>query len=169
MWLQSVTGVTVAVPDPQRLVHLQLRRFAGCPVCSLHLRAMARRHDEITASGITEVVVFASTTADLLPYAAGLPFPLIADPQRMLYRRFGIERSAGALLDPRAWPAALRGLRHARPARRLPGNMLGLPGDVLIAPTGTVLAVHRGRHADDQWSVDDLLTLAAGPASGQGR
>ena len=77
--------------------------------------------------------------------------------------------SVTGLLDPRAWPAALAGLRQARPARRLPGNLLGLPGDVLIAPTGSVLAAYRGRHADDQWSVDELLALADGPALEQGR
>lgn len=169
LWLRSVFGVPVLVPDPHRLVHLQLRRFAGCPVCSLHLRSMARRHHEIATAGIAEVVVFASALGDLLPYAADLPFPLIADPTRALYRRFGLERSARAVLDPRAWAAALRGLGSARLPGRLPTDLLGLPGDLLIAPDGAVLAVHQGRHADDQWSVDDLLALAAASPSRQTR
>jgi hypothetical protein len=29
-----------------------LRRFAGCPICNLHLREIARRHDELVAAGI---------------------------------------------------------------------------------------------------------------------
>jgi hypothetical protein len=29
----------LAIPDPGRWVHLQFRRFAGCPVCNLHLQA----------------------------------------------------------------------------------------------------------------------------------
>lgn len=42
----------VPIPDENRLVHLQFRRFAGCPFCSLHLRSFVRRHDEI---GIKEL------------------------------------------------------------------------------------------------------------------
>ena len=42
--LTAVSGERVAVPDPDRLVHLQFRRFAGCPVCNLHLRSIVRRH-----------------------------------------------------------------------------------------------------------------------------
>ncbi|MEV7802206.1 hypothetical protein AB0O28_04580 [Microbispora sp. NPDC088329] len=45
--------------------------------------------------------------------------------------------------------------------------MLRRSGDFLIAPDGTVLAVHPGRHADDQWSMDDLLALAAAPAESE--
>jgi hypothetical protein len=35
-----------------------------------------------------------------------------------------------------------------------------LPGDFLIAPDGRVLASKYGKHADDQWSVDEELALA---------
>jgi hypothetical protein len=37
----GVTGEKIQVPDPQRLVHLQFRRFAGCPICNLHLASSA--------------------------------------------------------------------------------------------------------------------------------
>src|SRR2546421_223961 len=35
--LPTLGGSPVHVPDGQAYVHLQLRRYAGCPVCSLHL------------------------------------------------------------------------------------------------------------------------------------
>jgi hypothetical protein len=40
-------------------------------------------------------------------------------------------------------------------------SILGLPADLLIDPAGRVVALRFGRHADDQWSVDDLLPEAA--------
>jgi hypothetical protein len=44
--------------------------------------------------------------------------------------------------------------------KRIPkGGPLGLPTDFQIAPDGNVLACQYGSHADDQWSVDDLLNL----------
>ena len=37
--LAAASGQLVTVPDPAGdCVHLQLRRFAGCPICNLHLR-----------------------------------------------------------------------------------------------------------------------------------
>ena len=63
--LPVVVGEPVALPDPDRLVHLQFRRFAGCPVCNLHLRTIVRRHAEITAAGVREVVVFHSSATEL--------------------------------------------------------------------------------------------------------
>jgi hypothetical protein len=49
--LVSVTGHRVLLPDPEFAVHLQFRRFAGCPLCNLHLQSVLRRYDEIVAPG----------------------------------------------------------------------------------------------------------------------
>lgn len=35
--LHTVEGKPIRVPDTAGLTHLQFRRFAGCPICSLHL------------------------------------------------------------------------------------------------------------------------------------
>jgi hypothetical protein len=43
--LASITGDVVEVPAPDKLVHLQFRRYAGCPYCNLHLRSIVARHD----------------------------------------------------------------------------------------------------------------------------
>ncbi len=164
--LTTVTGERIRVPDPERLVHLQFRRFAGCPICNLHLRSIAQRHDEITAAGIREVVFFHSPADDLRPHTADLPFATVADPDKRYYREFGVESSPRAVLDPRAWGTILRGVvttargRFRAPALRQPGGRLGLPADFLIDPSGRVVAAKYGEHADDQWSVDELLSHA---------
>nr|WP_106434086.1 peroxiredoxin-like family protein [Streptomyces sp. e14] len=173
--LTSVLGERVAVPDPERLVHLQFRRFAGCPVCNLHLRSVVRRHGEIEAAGVREVVVFHSPAEELAPHTADLPFAVVADPAKRLYAEFGVERSPRALLSPRVWGpiawAVLSGAwQVARGRERLPsrsphGGRLGLPADFLVAPDGRVLAVRYGEHAYDQWPVDELLDLAARSAA----
>src|SRR5262249_11152819 len=91
--LTAASGQLVTIPDPAgNFAHLQLRRFPGCPICNLPLRSVVARHDEIRSHGIREVVVFHSTAAELAKHEAELPFPLIADPERELYRRLGVER-----------------------------------------------------------------------------
>jgi hypothetical protein len=73
--LAATSGQQVTVPDlAGDYVHLQLRRFAGCPICNLHLRSIVTRHDEIRSHGIREVVVFHSTAAELTKHEAELPF-----------------------------------------------------------------------------------------------
>lgn len=163
---RSVTGEYIPVPDRERLVHLQFRRFAGCPICNLHLQSFVARHDEISAAAIREVVFFHSPEAELAEHTAGLPFATVADPDKDTYRRFGVESGARALLDPRSWPAIIGGSaltlrgRFRAPATRQPGGRLGLPADFLVGRDGTVLASKYGAHADDQWSVDELLAHA---------
>jgi len=176
--LVAISGEEVSVPDPGRLVHLELRRFAGCPICNLHLRSVVMRKDELAAAGIEEVVVFHSTDEELRKYQAELPLAVIADPDKKLYAEFGVDKSPRSVLNPRAWPAVFRGAAHnvgaaIRGKEKLspmtPKNgPLGLPGDFLIASDGRVIASKYGEHAYDQWSVDEVLELAKGQGAGNG-
>lgn len=162
--LVTATGTAVRVPDDNNLVHLQFRRFAGCPLCNMHLHSMAQRHNEITDAGVIEVAVFHSSAVALRAYIdEAWPFALVGDPRKDLYRFFGVESSPRAILDPRLWPSEVRALRRrrGRPRFDLHGGPLGLPADFLIAPSGKVLACKYGEHAYDQWSVDELLGHAA--------
>jgi peroxiredoxin len=154
----------VQVPDAKGLVHLQFRRFAGCPFCSVHLRSFVRRHDEITAANIREVVVFRSTPAALQRHHGDVPFAVIADPDGRLYTEFGVGSGLGALLNPRVLLLALPNVMRMLPG--FPGmpssgkDALRFPADFLIATDGQVRACKYGAHADDQWSVDELLAHA---------
>jgi len=164
--LAVVGGGTVRVPSGDRLTHLQFRRFAGCPLCNLHLRSIVRRHDEIEAAGIREVVFFHSPAEQLLQYAPELPFALVADPAKRFYREFGVQSGRRALLSPRVWPTVVRAIvtgllhRDPLPAMKQDEGRLGLPADFLLSGDGRVLAMRYGAHAYDQWSVDDLLDTA---------
>jgi len=169
--LTTLSG-RIDVPAGEGLTHLQFRRFAGCPVCDLHLRSFARRHAEIERAGIREIVLFHSDEAALRAYAGELPFLPVADPHKRLYARFKVEAASRALRNPRVWPYVLLGVlrslaRVLRRRQKMPpmsphGGRLGLPADFLIGSDGIVLACKYGEYAYDQWSVDDLLDLARG-------
>ena len=165
--LVSIHGDAVPIPEPPWLVHLQFRRYAGCPVCNLHLRSITRQHEELVAAGVREVVVFHSGTGTMLEFQGGLPFAAIADPEKELYAAFGVEEMSagaafGAALSPRSWLAAARALTRAPSLGGAVGRgeeHLGLPADFLIGPEGLVHAAKYGRYVDDHWSVDELLDL----------
>jgi peroxiredoxin len=162
--LTTFTGTQMRLPASDRTVHLQFRRFAGCPICNLHLREVARRSVEIQDAGVVEMVVFHSSAGRLRQYQADLPFAVIADPERELYKEFGVEWSLRSLFHVDAARAAVRGMRQTTSliGGLAPGeNHLGKPADFLIDPDGTIKACKYGAHADDQWSVDEMLDLAA--------
>jgi len=131
--LTAASGQRVTIHDPGGgHVHLQLRRFAGCPICNLHPRSIVNRHDEIRSGGIWEVVVFHSTAKELAKHKGEMPFPLIPNPGRALYRQLGVEREPSSLLSGGALRAAMAG-----------------PADFLIARDGRIAAVKYGKHAYD--------------------
>lgn len=115
-------------------------------------------------AGVREVVVFHSSDEGLLPYQGNFPFDVIGDPTKALYRKYGVEASISALLAPKAWAASLKGnLKKDKPQldmMSMPnGGILGLPADFLIAPDGIVRALRYGRHAYDQWTIEEMLAL----------
>jgi peroxiredoxin len=107
--LTTIRAETVRVPDPQRLVHLQFRRYAGCPVCNLHLRAVARRHDDVVAAGIHAVAIFHSPAEDMRPHQGDLQFAAVADPDRRLYHEFGVEATGRRAVRPTRQRPLVRG------------------------------------------------------------
>jgi peroxiredoxin len=159
--LTNIHGRPVAIPDvASRWVHLQFRRFAGCPICNLHLQSFVKRHTEIRDAGIHEIVVFHSPAESLLSYQGSFPFDVVGDPEKALYRRFGVQSSVLAILNPKVWPT----LFEANAAKDKPkggpeGGPFGLPADFLVSSDGSVVASHYGAHASDQWSVDALLAM----------
>ena len=159
--LESIQGAHVDIPHPVQLTHLQFRRFAGCPMCNLHIQSFIRRHSDLVAHGIQEIAVFHSSKKAMLKHHSHAPFPLIADPTKSLYREFGVESSIMSVLNTKALYAAVSGLfRHGIGLPEFGESPLGLPADFLIDNTGRVVALKYGTHAYDQWEVDELLALA---------
>jgi peroxiredoxin len=140
--VETIWGDPIRLIDSAGLVHLQFRRFAASSVCKLHLRDFNSRYGEIREAGVAEVVVFHSGTEALLAHHGRLPFAVVADPGRWLYREFAV--------DSPTWAGFRR--------RRGRGS---LPADFLIDGSGRVLACRQGRHPNDHWSVDELLALAS--------
>jgi peroxiredoxin len=157
----TIHGKPVTIPDREvRWVHLQFRRFAGCPVCNFHLRSLSLRNPEIQAKGIHEIVFFHSAREEMLRYQAELPFDCVADPTKSFYRRFGVETSLLAPFHPAVLWAGMRNfLATRRLYTRAENGILGLPADFLIEPDGRVAACRYGTHAYDNWGADELLRL----------
>jgi peroxiredoxin len=156
---ETLAHGTVSVPAATN-IHLQFRRFAGCPVCNLHLRTFARAAADLAAADVQTIAFFHSSADSMRPYQGDLPFPVVPDPDRRWYAEFGVERAMFAIAHPWVMWAAVKGLVLA-PSNPFAGGSVqtGLPADFLIDRTGTIVAVHYGAHANDQWRVDQVIAL----------
>src|SRR5258708_2740943 len=84
---------------------------------------------------------------------------MVGDPNKVFYKEFGVESSL-RFMSFKALGAGICGIAHGHFGLRFSGGPLDLPADFLIAPSGRINAVKYGKHAYDQWSVDELLGLA---------
>lgn len=115
--------------------------------------------DELGDTTIVAAVTFAQQ-ADLAPHRAhlDLPFPLLADPERTLYRRFGLGR--GSLRD--IWGIGTLRLygqliRRGRRLQRPTQDTRQLGGDFVIGPSGRLAAGFWPASPDDRPTVDQLI------------
>jgi len=161
--VQTVQGRPLTVPESSpKFTHLQFRRFAGCPICNLHLHTFFKSYDRIEAAGIREVIFFHSSVAEMKKYQKDIAFAAVADPSKTFYAQFGVGRSIGASLHPRALWAAIKGMLLGKMGLKMENGPLGLPADILIDQKGMVVAAKYGTHAYDQWEVSELLSIAKG-------
>lgn len=158
--LESIQGEKVSIPHKSYFTHLQFRRFAGCPMCNLHIQTFIKNNQQLHDNGIQEVAVFHSTKASMRSHHADAPFPLVADPDKLLYKKFGVEQSILSIMHPRAWWAGIKGI--FAPGVGLPNmgeSVIGLPADFLIDNLGKIVAFKYGVHAYDQWGFEEVINL----------
>jgi hypothetical protein len=93
---------------------------------------------------------------------ADLPFDVITDPNGFFHEHCGVGTSWSALWNFDALEAIFEGMcgKDKRFGRWVFNNpWFALPADFLLSADGIVQALRYGRHAGDQWSVDDLLAF----------
>lgn len=108
--------------------------------------------EEFASQGLSVLGFFQSPAASVEKYVMPLdpPFPLVADPQREVYRLYGVRTSwAGYFKAGLRWGA----IRDAFKAGLRPGKVEGkaalLPADFLIDEQLIVRRIHHGRDITD--------------------
>ena len=120
---------------------------------------MRDRLDEL--GDISVAVVTFSDLSELAGYSEhlGVPFPLLSDPTRALYRRFDLAR--GSLRAVYGWETLRRYaqlLRRGRRPRRPTTDTRQLGGDFVIDPAGILVAAFRESSPVDRPTVDELVS-----------
>ncbi|PRC90733.1 peroxiredoxin-like family protein [Solimicrobium silvestre] len=159
--VETINGEQQMVPDPSRkFTHLQFRRFAGCPICNYHLHTFTKSAEQLKAADIQEIILFHSSATEMRKFQHDIPFATVADPEKTLYKKFGVDKSLFATMHPKPLWAGIRGMVLGKVGLKVENGPLGLPADILINQEGIVVAFKYGTHAYDQWEVNELLKIA---------
>lgn len=89
-----------------------------------------------------------------------LPYPLLRDPRREGYRRFGLGRKGiSRIWGPETLTYYGRRLLQGQLPERVQGDAYQLGGDVILRPDLSGGWVYRSRHPADRPEVDEVLRM----------
>ncbi|MGC8758776.1 MAG: SelL-related redox protein [Bryobacteraceae bacterium] len=163
--LHRRTNMGLTLDELSRLspVLLVFLRHMGCTFCREALADLAARRRDIEREGARLVLVHMSEEEDAAPFFAryGLQdVQRISDPQRTLYRAFGLPRGRfGDVLGPKVWWRGFQaGVLGGHGVGRLMGDGFQMPG-VFLLFHGEIVRSYRHQSAADR---PDYLALVTG-------
>lgn len=149
---------------------LTFYRFASCPLCNLRVSQVIKRKAEFEARGMSFLAVFHSPEEAIRRYVGrqGVPFPLIPDPRRELFRTYDVlEISWLKFLKAFVFRigAVLKAYMKGFFVGSAEGGLAGMPADFLIGPDGNVISAYYGRDAGDHLPFKTIEQILPHPAA----
>jgi peroxiredoxin len=150
-----------------RTVLLKFYRFATCPVCNLHMHRFINEYKTLEALGLTTVVLYHSPAAKLETIRQGCelaPFDLVPDPDKRIFRAFGVEQGWRGMFSPTVMREYIKALRagYQPGLTTADGGITGNPADFIIDASGRIAFAHYGRHYADSLDARQIAEIRRG-------
>ena len=129
---------------------------------------LRQRQDEFSRLNVQVLIISFGTEywAKVWLEETGAPFPLLLDPERRVYRAYGLGRSVLRVWSPKVAWHYLRLMMAGRRLKPILGDPHQLGGDFIVDPGGTVRLAHPSRDPTDRPSVEALLKALRETAKG---
>ncbi len=138
-------------------------RYAGCPFCNLTLIELIQRYDNFARRGLETVAFFQSADESIQKYVMTKkpPFPVVADPAKKIYDKFGVESSRmGGLKSLIKAPAVVSSIAQKKVVQgKLDGDGFLMPAQFVIGPDGKIVQAHYGSDFGDKIPMIDIEML----------
>jgi len=148
-----------------RTILLKFYRFATCPVCNLHMHRFIKDYGVLQSLGLTTVVLYHSPAEKLQAANAELPpFDLVPDPEKRVFRAFGVETGFAGMFSPAVMRDYIQALRASFPPGMLTsdGGITGNPADFIVDADGRIAFAHYGRHYADSLDAAQIAEIRRG-------
>lgn len=133
-------------------IMLSFFRYASCPLCNLRMNHLIRNYKKLSDAGLKIVAVFQSPAESIKHYVGkqDAPFPIIADPEQKLYKRYGV---TGSMLGMLRSSFRVKDLSQSFGLGYLPGKIEGtftmVPADFLINDQFVIERAFYGKDVGD--------------------
>lgn len=149
---QDIYGKPIALTDfLGKRVMLSFFRNAGCPFCNFRIYELSHKYKTWKEQGLEIVAVFSSPSEEVRRHVAKhpRPFRMISDPELAIYTRYGVEKSAMALLKAMLFklPRVIRGAMIGLPLKNAHPTLV--PADFLLDEQGMICDIWYGRDTSD--------------------
>lgn len=135
-----------------RKLLLSFYRYASCPLCNMRVHELIVNFPRLQEMGLSMLAFFQSQVESIREYVGkqDAPFPIVADPERLVYQEYGVEASwMGFLKGGFRIMTLVDGLKQGF----LPGKMEGktnlVPADFLIGPDLYISKAYYGEDIGD--------------------
>ncbi|GAB5603429.1 hypothetical protein FJNA_19550 [Thermus sp. FJN-A] len=141
-------------------------RHGGCPFCNRRVHELKALYPELRALGVEVVGIFGSSLETLRTRVGRQhpPFPILADPDDRVHALYRTRNSLWGLLDPKALPYYLEGLRLGIPHGSTDGELFRMPAEFLIGEDLRIARAHYGKNGADRLPLEEVRAWAqSGP------
>lgn len=141
-------------------VALYFLRHLGCPLCKEKIAELKDSYSRFEEKKVKIIVVVQSTQKRIEQFGKkeGLPFPLVADRGRKLYKAFEVPKGGlKEFLPPSVLKASLRATLKGHMHGRFEGNEFQVPAAFMVSPNGVIIYNHEGKDISDFGDTDEIL------------
>ena len=139
-------------------------RYASCPLCNLRIHELKEKYEYFKGKKLSILAFFQSPKESILEFVGKLdaPFPIIADPERNIYKKFGVEESnykkfLKGLLQKDKFRKAAKLLRPLNLGKGKPeGSRYLVPADFLIDKNLIIQKVYYGKDISDHIPINEI-------------
>ena len=141
-------------------------RNVSCPFCNRRVHQIMGNSVRLKQKNVQMVFLFESTTEKLSSstFHQGIsPWPLIGDPDKNIYRQFGVENSMLKMMNTMLHSSVAKAKKDTMNLN-LPedkeSSMTLIPADFFIDENFKIVKAHYGKHLDDHISIEELKAFA---------
>lgn len=134
-------------------------RYASCPLCNLRVYELIQNYESLSQT-LDIVAVFQSDQEKIKQYVGtqNVPFRILPDPEKKLYRLYGVENSW--LGFGKAWLNLARVFNAVFRHKFYPGSMEGeihrIPADFLIDTNNVIINAYYGKDIGDHLALTEI-------------
>jgi peroxiredoxin Q/BCP len=163
--IADVTGKQISLESFKgQYVLLSFFRYAGCPFCDLTLIKLIERYDNFANRGLKTVAFFQSSDESIDKYVSDKhpPFPVIADPDKLVYDKYAIESSRmGGLKSVKRIPITVSAILKGEVVQgKIGGDAFLMPAQFIVGPDSKIVKAHYGSDFADKiplFEIEELI------------